>query len=298
MTLARRLLLLVVVLGCTLPMVRAADGAGRQPARTPTLFIAGDSTAAAFDPGDARQGWAVDLQPFFDPEKLRVVNAAQSGRSSRTFITEGHWDRLLAQVKPGDFVVIQFGHNDSKPFRPDSADAKSAALARGSKPGIGEESERIDKLVDGQPETVHTFGWYLRKMIADTRARGATPLLFSTTKTNAWSGRGILCPSRTYRSWTYEVAREEHVPFVDLMRITADRYQRLGASAVASQFADGMHTNAAGAEANAADVVSGLRALKDMPFESMLSERGREVTPDAGAVEGSRCADLSRSAAS
>ena len=297
MTLAHRLWLVLLVLSCAPTFVHATDGAAHRPTPVPTLFIAGDSTAAEFAPEVAMQGWAVELQPFFDPDKLRVVNAAQSGRSSRTFITEGHWDRLLAQVKPGDFVVIQFGHNDSKPFRAAAADAKSAALARGSKPGIGDDSEQIDKLVDGKPETVHSFGWYLRKMIADTRAHGATPLLFSTTKTNAWSGRGIICPSKTYRSWTYEVARDEHVPFVDLMRITADRYQRLGESAVARQFADSMHTNKAGAEANAADVVSGLRSLEDLPFDSMLSEHGRKVAPDSGPVDGSRCADL-RSAAS
>ena len=94
------------------------------------------------------------------------------------------------------------------------------------------------------------------------------------------------------------MARGEHVPFVDLMRITADRYQRLGESAVARQFADSMHTNAAGAAANAADAVSGLRTLEDMPFEAMLSERGRKVAPDPGPIDGSRCAELSRSAAS
>jgi hypothetical protein len=87
------------------------------------------------------------------------------------------------------------------------------------------------------------------------------------------------------------------VPFVDLMRITADRYQRLGESAVARQFADSMHTNKAGAAANAADVVSGLRSLEDLPFDSMLSERGRKVAPDAGPIDGSRCVGL-RSAAS
>lgn len=298
MTLARRGLLFVSVLLCTLAAsAQTAEAAERQAvAGVPTLFIAGDSTAAAFNPGDAMQGWAVELPPYFDTNKLRVVNAAQSGRSSRTFITEGHWDRLLAQLKPGDFVVIQFGHNDVKPFKPEAAGAKSAALARGSMPGIGNETERLDD--NGQPKTVHTFGWYLRQMIADTRIRGATPLLFSTTKTNAWSGRGILCQSKTHRLWAYQVAMSEHVPFVDLTRITADRYQRLGETAVAAQFADKMHTNEAGAEANAADVVSGLRALKDLPFDAMLSERGRRVAPDPGPIARSRCADLSASAAS
>jgi lysophospholipase L1-like esterase len=240
-----------------------------------------------------RDGQVV-LQPFFDPDKLRVVNAAQSGRSSRTFITEGHWDRLLAEMKPGDFVVIQFGHNDSKPYQ---GEAAGQALARGSMPGIGDQSQQIEKLVDGKPETVHTFGWYLRKMISETRSRGATPLLFSTTKTNAWSGRGILCQSQTYRLVDVPgSASSEHVPFVDLMRITADRYQRLGETAVANQFVDKMHTNEAGAEANAADVCQACDRSKELPFDAMLSEPGRRIAPDPGPVDGSRCAELSPSA--
>jgi len=80
------------------------------------------------------------------------------------------------------------------------------------------------------------------------------------------------------------------------MRITADRYQRLGETAVATQFVDKMHTNESGAEANAADVVSGLRSLEELPFDAMLSDRGRRIAPDPGPVDGSRCAELSPSA--
>jgi hypothetical protein len=75
----------------------------------PQLFVAGDSTAAAYNPNPkSQQGWGAVLQPLFDESKLRVVDAARGGRSSRTFITEGHWDRMLADVRPGDFVIIQF----------------------------------------------------------------------------------------------------------------------------------------------------------------------------------------------
>src|SRR5688572_33119150 len=83
-------------------------------ATAPTLFVAGDSTASAYKPNPKnQQGWGAVLQPLFDESKLRVVDAARGGRSSRTFITEGHWDRMLGDVHPGDFVIIQFGHNDS-----------------------------------------------------------------------------------------------------------------------------------------------------------------------------------------
>src|SRR5262245_18191288 len=78
----------------------------------PTLFIAGDSTAAR-GAGERQQGWAVPFADYFDPTKINVVNRARGGRSSRTFITEGLWDQLLADAKAGDIVLIQFGHNDA-----------------------------------------------------------------------------------------------------------------------------------------------------------------------------------------
>ena len=79
--------------------------------KLPTVFIAGDSTAA--NNNQEAVGWGVPFPSFFDPTKINVVNRARGGRSSRTFITEGLWDKLLADVKQGDFVLIQFGHNDA-----------------------------------------------------------------------------------------------------------------------------------------------------------------------------------------
>jgi rhamnogalacturonan acetylesterase len=76
----------------------------------PSIFIAGDSTAADGTP-DAI-GWGRPFPQFFDPAKMNVVNEARGGRSSRTFVAEGLWDKLLADVKANDYVIIQFGHND------------------------------------------------------------------------------------------------------------------------------------------------------------------------------------------
>src|SRR4029077_10580036 len=111
----------------------------------PTIFIAGDSTAANGAPGAI--GWGKSFGTFFDPAKLKAVNQARGGRSSRTFITEGHWDRLLADLKAGDYVLIQFGHNDGGPIN-------DAARARGSLPGLGDETREIDNLMTQQHEVV------------------------------------------------------------------------------------------------------------------------------------------------
>src|SRR5689334_18033090 len=130
----------------------------------PTIWIAGDSTAAR-GRGAIQQGWAVPFADYFDPAKVNVANRARGGRSSRTFINEGLWDQLLEGVKKGDTVLIQFGHNDGGPI--------DKAPGRGSLPGLGEETKDIENAVTHRPETVHTFGWYLRKMISDTKAKGA-----------------------------------------------------------------------------------------------------------------------------
>src|ERR1043165_5086876 len=80
----------------------------------PTLWIAGDSTAAR-GRGAAQQGWGVPFAGYFDPAKINVANRARGGRSSRTFFTEALWDQLLAEVRKGDTVLLQFGHNDGGP---------------------------------------------------------------------------------------------------------------------------------------------------------------------------------------
>ena len=259
----------------------------------PTLFIAGDSTAAKYNGTNPQEGWGEPMAAYFDPARLRVVNAARGGRSSRTFVSEGHWEKMLADVEAGDFVIIQFGHNDDGALNQEPPGSTKPLRARGTIPGIGNESEEIDNVITGKHETVYSFGWYLRKMIADTHAKGATPILLTLTERNHWHEGRIDCPTDTYRSWTWQTAQSEQVAFVDLTRIIADRYQRQGPEAVNAQFGlDAVHTNLAGAEANAADVVSGLRALPGMKFRAKLSRAGRQIEADAGASTTSVCPAL------
>src|SRR5438105_1643257 len=147
-------------------------GAVSAAAEAPSIFIAGDSTAANGMPGAI--GWGKPFVALFDPSKVNVVNSARGGRSSRTFVTEGFWERLIADVKTGDYVLIQFGHNDGGPIN-------GPQIARGSLPGLGEETQEIENLLTGQHETVHTFGWYMTKMVRETKAKGAMPILVSLT---------------------------------------------------------------------------------------------------------------------
>ena len=254
---------------CAILVLSAASAQAAINSALPSIFIAGDSTAADGTP-DAI-GWGRPFPQFFDPAKINVVNEARGGRSSRTFVAEGLWDKLLADVKANDYVLIQFGHNDG-------GDINGATIARGSLPGLGDESQEIDNQVTKQHETVHTFGWYMRKMIADTRQKGATPILFSLTVRNIWTDGRVERGSGKYGEWTRELAKTENVAFVDLTNLVADRYEQMGQAAVTPLFPkDHTHTNETGAELNARSVVAGLKATRENAIIRTFSAAGRAI---------------------
>src|SRR5690606_32344394 len=114
-------------------------------------------------------GWGHFLGDYFDSDKITVLNKALGGTSSRTFRNNtGLWDSVLVKIKPGDFVMMQFGHNDSSPL-------DDSARARGTIRGNGNESKEIYNPIKKKQEVVYTYGWYLRQFIADVKAKGATP---------------------------------------------------------------------------------------------------------------------------
>lgn len=247
----------------------------------PTIFVAGDSTAARNN-GNPIQGWGVPFAGYFDPAKVNVANRARGGRSSRTFVTEGLWDELLSELKAGDVVLIQFGHNDGGAINGEPPGSTRPVRARGSLPGLGEESQAIDNVITGKHEIVHTFGWYIRKMIADTQAKGALPIILSPTIRNIWQDGKVERDLGDYRRWDRMLAEAAKVPFVDVSRILADDYQALGQKQVAAFFPrDHTHSNAAGADFTAAAVVAGLNGLRDTKdFTCLLSRKGRGVPTD------------------
>jgi Lysophospholipase L1 and related esterases len=221
--------------------------------------VIGDSTAKNVE----GRGWADPFADYFDRTKVAVVNRARAGRSSRTFYTEGLWDAVADDLQPGDFVLIQFGHNDGGPPDRDRA--------RGSLGGVGDESREFT-LPDGKKELVHTFGWYLRKFIADTKSKGATPIVLSPTVRNIWTGGHVERGPGEYGKWSAEIAKGEGVLFVDVSSAIAARYEELGESKVAELFPqDHTHTSAAGADLNASLVAAG---LKDSPLAAYFSAKG------------------------
>jgi lysophospholipase L1-like esterase len=230
-----------------------------------TLFIAGNSTAE----NGAENGWGSHLQKFFDEQNLIVNSRARAGRSSRTFITEGLWEGIYNNLRPGDYVLIQFGHNDA-------GQINDSSRARGSIPSLGEETLNIDNLKTGKQEVVHTFGWYMRKMIKETREKGAIPIILSMTARNVWPN-GKIERQNTFCTLAKEVAVGTQVTFIDLRNMIADQYELLGPIRVRELFPkDHTHTNPQGAVLNAAILVSGLKAIKS-PLMQMLSELGQSV---------------------
>jgi rhamnogalacturonan acetylesterase len=234
----------------------------------PTLWIAGDSTLRSSAP---LRGWGQDLATFFDTSKINVVNRAIGGRSSRTFFTEGRWKEILDALKPGDFVIIQFGHNDVGPI-----DEKGKF--RGSLKGVGDETEKVTK-PDGSVEEVRTYGWYLRQMASSAREKKARVILCSPVPHKKFDDSGKFVQDwKEYRQWVEACAKSERAAYLDLAQIVGKAYDKLDRETVESYFADkGTHTSAAGALFNAKAVVSGLRMIPTAPLDGFLNAAGKEV---------------------
>jgi lysophospholipase L1-like esterase len=252
-----------------LPAVAGTEATPALNSKLPTLFVVGDSTAN--NNANGGLGWGTPFASYFDATKINVLNRARAGRSSRTFLTEGLWDKVIGEMKAGDFVLIQFGHNDAGAIN-------DASRARGSLPGLGEETQEINNLVTKKHEIVHTYGWYVRKFIGDAKAKGATPIVLSLTVRNIWKDGKVERGPGKYGEWSAEIAKSEGVAFVDATAIIASQYEKMGKEKVNLLFpVDHTHTGPAGAEINAASVVAGLKGLKDCPLVNDLSEKGKTV---------------------
>lgn len=217
----------------------------------PTVYIIGDSTVR--NSNKEQWGWGTLLPEFFDSSRISFSNQAMAGRSTRTFVKEGRWDKVLSQLKPGDFVLMQFGHNEGS--RPDT----SRSGYRGVLKGTGEDTVQLT-WADGTLETVHSYGWYLRKFIHDATSKGAIPMVLSMIPRNEFRDGKVLRADKDYGKWAGEVARQEGAVFIDLNAITADKYDAWGQEKVKEFFpGDHTHTNREGARVNAASVTEGIR---------------------------------------
>lgn len=232
----------------------------------PTVFIVGDSTAR----NGADLGWGDHFADLFDTTRVNIANRARAGRSSRTYINEGTWNSVLAEMKRGDYVLLQMGHNDGGDL--------GGAKPRGELKGIGEETQQVPQVtgpLEGTLETVHTFGWYQRKFIGDALARGVHPILLTPTVRNIWKpgpdGTPLIERDMGYNGFIREVAAQQHIPAADMGSLEADYLQSIGPEKTAALFPiDHTHTSNVGAKLNAGFVAESLRRIHSPVADYLL----------------------------
>jgi hypothetical protein len=246
----------------------------------PSLFLIGDSTVknGSSDGAGGQWGWGDVLAPLFDTNKINVVNRAHGGASTRTYYRD-YWPPVLAVLKPGDFVLMQFGHNDGGPIN--EAVLSQAARSRGTIKGVGDETQEITNIITKELEVVHSFGWYEKQFIIQARRKGATLMVCSLIPRNSWRDGKAVRNANDYGGWAGQAAKAEQAPFIDINEIIAGQYDKLGQEKVNALFIAGAgpHTSLAGARTNAVCVVAGIKGLKDNPLTVFLSEAGKAVAP-------------------
>ena len=227
----------------------------REPGK-PVVFFTGDSTVKNADKEeDGMWGWGSQAYTIFNPKKITCVNAAKAGRSSRSYLNEGRWEKVYNSLQPGDYVLIEFGHNDICSL----TDKKM----RGSIPCAKDTCHVYQMEESKQYEVVYSFGWYLKKFIQDVREKGATPILVSLTPRNEWAHGKMERRNNSYGKWYREVVAETGVAFLDLHNIAADSYDKIGKEKVKAYYKkDHTHTSLKGARHNARCVAKGLKKMK------------------------------------
>ena len=202
-------------------MNRPAPGSTRQ-GQNPVLFLIGNSTMRNGTMGNGNNGqwgWGYFASDFFDGRKISVENQALGGMSTRNFYTD-LWPAIRQALKPGDWVIVSIGHNDK-------ADFFDAKRARGVIDGVAE-----DTMIVGFnerkhiPDTVYSYGHYLRCYIRDIRQAGANPILMSLTPRDARDERGLII-RKPQTQWASYIAATEGVPFVDLNELSGRPYPHL-----------------------------------------------------------------------
>ncbi|KAF8339063.1 SGNH hydrolase-type esterase domain-containing protein [Cantharellus anzutake] len=202
---------------------------------SPTLYLIGDSTIAPHDASEGIQGWGVEVTPFF--QGINIVNKAASGRSARSYIREGKWADVQSSLISGDYVLIQFGHNDGgNPLKSDRAPVY----------GTNDSVTQNVTLSDGTTEIVHTFTYYLYYHLT----MQCYTIIASQTPDNPYDNSTTIAynPPR-FVAYAKEVASLKDIPYVDHFSAVIWIFAKLGETTVDEFYPrDHTHTNMAGAQ--------------------------------------------------
>ncbi|MFN8253870.1 MAG: rhamnogalacturonan acetylesterase [Ferruginibacter sp.] len=226
--------------------------------KRPTLFFIGDSTVknGRGDGAGNMWGWGDLMAPLFDTNKIKLENHALGGTSSRTYLTKGLWEKVLGKIHKGDYLIMQFGHNDNGPL-------DDTSRARGTIKGVGDSAKQIYNPITKQDELVHTYGWYLSKFVTEAKDKGATVFICSPIPRNDWKdGKVIRYNGTGYGLWAKQTAEATGAIFIDLNSLTADSYDAMGPDAVKPFFPnEHTHTSREGAALNASNIVKAIKAM-------------------------------------
>ena len=232
------------------------------PQRKPVLYIIGDSTVR--NTNRPQCGWGEMIGELLDTSRVKVSNQAMAGRSTRTFVKEKRWEKVINAIQPGDYLIMQFGHNEGS--KPDTSKGGYRGVLRGT----GEDSVSLN-WGDTLTEVVHSYGWYLRKFVREAKAKGGIPVICSMIPRNQFDNGKVKRADKDFGKWAQEVAQQEGVFFIDLNAIPADKYDAMGPDQVKLFFpGDHTHTNEEGARVNAASVAEGIRLLKTLTLNQYL----------------------------
>lgn len=249
---------------CLLPLEPKTVKVDRKKGR-PVVFLTGDSTVKNEDKKkDGMWGWGSQAYTVFDSTKCTVVNCAKAGRSTRTYLDEGRWDEVYNSICPGDYVLIQFGHNDIGDIDKNKERGTIAAA---------DDTCHVYKLAsNGQYKVVYSFGWYLKKFIGDVKEKGGIPVLVSLTPRNEWPGGKVERRNDSYGKWYRDVVEATGVDFIDLHNITADALDKMGRKKAAKMFChDHTHSSLKGAQLNAKGIAEGVRRMNG-PMGNLLKQ--------------------------
>ena len=238
----------------------------------PTLWLIGDSTVRVGTRG--QQGWGTALPKFFETRKIEIKNHAKGGRSSRTFLTEGLWEEVSNELKHGDYVLIQFGHNDTSPIE-EELPITDATRCRGTIKGNADESLEVSNILNDNREIVYSFGFYLRGYAKSVIAHGATPIIVSPIPKRGFINGGARRGFDGYRDWAKEAAEQSGAYFLDLNTRVADKFDEIGEEASVALFNDSVHTNSEGAAFNAKCVAEGILELSGCDLKRYLKPISR-----------------------
>lgn len=247
---------------CLLPLEPKTVKVDRKNGR-PVVFLTGDSTVKNEDKKkDGMWGWGSQAYTVFDSTKCTVVNCAKAGRSTRTYLNEGRWDEVYNSIRPGDYVLIQFGHNDIGDI---DKNKERGTIA------TADDTCHVYKLAsNGQYKVIYSFGWYLKKFIGDVKEKGGIPVLVSLTPRNEWPGGKVERRNDSYGKWYRDVVEATGVDFIDLHNITADALDKMSRKKAAKMFChDHTHSSLKGAQLNAKGIAEGIRRMNS-PMEGLL----------------------------